>query len=132
MRRKWYETTVRAADAAFEPSADAPRLGRAFIRDYLEECGASSCEHEAVLVVSELVTNVVRHANTDIRLHAEWDAATLRVEVRDGSSILPAIADLADEHGCGLRLVQQLASSWGVELRDDGKAVWFTVTARPA
>ena len=93
---------------------------------------ASQCEHEAVLVVSELVTNVVRHAHTDIHLHAEWNAVTLRVEVRDGSSVLPAIADLEDEHGQGLRLVQQLASAWGVEQRDDGKAVWFTVNAPSA
>jgi anti-sigma regulatory factor (Ser/Thr protein kinase) len=123
---------VPAADAAFKPSVDAPRRSRAFIREHLDEWGASHCEHEAVLVVSELVTNVVRHAHTEIHLHAEWDAATLRVEVRDGSSVLPAIADLEDEHGRGLRLVQQLASAWGVEQRDDGKAVWFTVDAPPA
>jgi len=123
---------VPAADAAFESSTDAPRRSRAFIREHLDEWGASQCEHEAVLVVSELVTNVVRHAHTDIHLHAEWNAVTLRVEVRDGSSVLPAIADLEDEHGRGLRLVQQLASAWGVEQRDDGKAVWFTVNVPSA
>jgi len=109
---KWSESTVPAADAAFQPDVDAPRRSRAFIRDHLDDWGASHCEHEAVLVVSELVTNVVRHAHTEIFLHAEWNAATLRVEVRDGSSVVPAIADLEDEHGRGLRLVQQLTSAW--------------------
>jgi len=123
---------VRAADAAFEPTIDAPRSSRAFIREQLAEWGALECEHEAVLVVTELVTNVVHHAATPIHIHAEFDAPNLRVEVRDGSSVLPAVVDLVDEeYGRGLRIVQELATAWGIEQRDDGKAVWFTVTVEP-
>jgi anti-sigma regulatory factor (Ser/Thr protein kinase) len=85
-----------------------------------------------VLVVTELVTNVVRHAATQIHVHAEFEAPNLRVEVRDGSSVLPAVVDLVDEeYGRGLRIVQELATDWGIEQRDDGKAVWFTVTVEP-
>ena len=124
---------MHAADAAFEPTIDAPRSSRAFIREHLADWGALECEHEAVLVVTELVSNVVRHAATPIHIHAEFDAPNLRVEVRDGSSVLPAVIDLADEeHGRGLRIVQELATAWGVEQREDGKAVWFTVTVEPA
>jgi anti-sigma regulatory factor (Ser/Thr protein kinase) len=123
---------VRAADAAFEPTVDAPRLSRAFLREHLAEWGALSCEHEAVLVVTELVTNVVRHAATPVRVHAEFEAPNLRVEVRDGSSVLPAVVDLVDEeYGRGLRIVQELATAWGVEHREDGKAVWVTLRVDP-
>jgi anti-sigma regulatory factor (Ser/Thr protein kinase) len=131
-RRDGYRGYVRAADAAFEPTIDAPRSSRAFIREHLAEWGALECEHEAVLVVTELVTNVVRHAATRIHIHAEFEAPNLRVEVRDGSSVVPAVVDLVDEeYGRGLRIVQELATDWGIEQRDDGKAVWFTVTVEP-
>ena len=122
------DENVRAADAAFEPTVDAPRSSRAFLREHLAEWGALKCEHEAVLVLTELVTNVVHHAASPIHVHAEFDSRNLRVEVRDGSSLLPSVLDLVEEeHGRGLRIVQELATAWGVEQRADGKAIWFTV-----
>jgi hypothetical protein len=77
------------------------------------------------LVVSELATNAVRHARTPFRLTI-LTAPTLRVEVADGSSVLPAggTPDRWSESGRGLWLVAALTQSWGVVPLRAGKVVW--------
>ena len=83
----------------------------------------------AELLTAELVTNVVCHAVTSADVELLWDEPTLRVEIRDGSPVLPAITDLpGDEHGRGLRIVSALARQWGTHRLSEGKTVWFTVT----
>ena len=82
----------------------------------------------AALLVSELVTNAVRHARgTDVimvDLHAgrTW----LRIEVQDTDRHWPQprIPDGFDESGFGFILIDALASSWGVRETEAGKAVW--------
>jgi anti-sigma regulatory factor (Ser/Thr protein kinase) len=86
----------------------------------------------ARLLVSELVTNVVRHVDRaegadQICLVVEQDDSRLRVEVRDrGAGFEPAPrADQQDTaSGWGLHIMAQLAARWGVE-SDDGTRVWF-------
>ena len=83
----------------------------------------------AELLTGELITNVVCHAVTSADVALLWDEPTLRVEIRDGSPVLPAIRDLpSDEHGRGLRIVSALARQWGTRRLGPGKTVWFTVT----
>lgn len=100
---------------------------------------------EAVLVVSELVTNAVVHAGTDVdllcRLEPEPeqpDTCAVVVEVtdrhpsrapRDGGPDTPYDTP---EHGRGLRLVATLADAWGVTYRRGAKTVWARLPARPA
>jgi two-component sensor histidine kinase len=76
-----------------------------------------------LLVASELVSNVVAHAPTDfvVRLASENDR--IRIEVSDGSSIIPAVRDLRVS-GFGLRIVEALSDRWGIESSDSGKDVW--------
>ena len=86
----------------------------------------------ARLLVSELVTNVVRHVEPvrdadKICLTVERENRHLRIEVSDkGSGFEPAPrADTKDaSSGWGLHILAQLASRWGVE-SDDGTRVWF-------
>ncbi|MGW3137114.1 SpoIIE family protein phosphatase [Streptomyces sp. NPDC001139] len=87
---------------------------------------------DALLVVSELVTNAVVHAGTDVHVtcRLEETAGTLLVEVRDqhpsrpprGTDTEPARA--THEYGRGLRLVARLAESWGVTYGRGAKTVW--------
>ena len=81
------------------------------------------------LVASELVTNVIRHAKTDLVVSVAVDGAKVRIEVVDGSSILPAARDLSkgSNGGLGLRLVEEISEAWGAEQRPDGKVVWAEV-----
>jgi len=88
----------------------------------------------AVLLVSELVTNAMRHGGEPIRLVADITASGLRVEVYDGNTdAFPAIRDIRPDApgGHGLRLVDALADRWGTnEVAGDGKCVWFEIDGR--
>jgi anti-sigma regulatory factor (Ser/Thr protein kinase) len=83
----------------------------------------------AALLVSELVTNAVRHARRVLRVVIRTDGRTLRVEVTDDCQELPRVQDLDDAatSGRGLQLVAAIADRWGVTPSDDGKSVWFEV-----
>ena len=84
------------------------------------------------LVVSELVTNCVRHARTDFRLRVSHDADGIHVEVTDSAAGRPAIKNPspAQAHGRGLHIVQALTRNWGVvpDPAGTGKTVWCTVS----
>ncbi|MFF0791579.1 SpoIIE family protein phosphatase [Streptomyces spiralis] len=77
------------------------------------------------LIVSELVTNAIRHAAPPIRLRLICDR-TLSVEVSDGSSAAPYVrhARTTDEGGRGLLLVSQFAQRWGSRFEEHGKTIW--------
>ncbi len=77
------------------------------------------------LVVTELISNAIRHSSGPIRLRLILDR-TLIVEVSDTSSTAPHLrrAALFDEGGRGLMLVAQLAQRWGTRHSADGKTIW--------
>ncbi|OIJ64981.1 SpoIIE family protein phosphatase [Streptomyces mangrovisoli] len=77
------------------------------------------------LIVSELVTNTIRHAAEPITLRLIHDR-TLICEVSDGSSTAPHLryAYESDEGGRGLFLIAQLAHRWGTRYSDRGKTIW--------
>lgn len=77
------------------------------------------------LVVSELVTNAIRHAADPIRLRLIKDQSLI-CEVSDGSSTSPHLrrARLSDEGGRGLFLVAECTERWGTRYTHDGKIIW--------
>jgi anti-sigma regulatory factor (Ser/Thr protein kinase) len=82
------------------------------------------------LLISELVTNAVRHGGCEepVELHAEWNSE-VRVEVvdhGDGFTPHPRAGDLDEPGGFGLFLVGRLADRWGVET-DEATRVWFVL-----
>jgi two-component sensor histidine kinase len=88
-------------------------------------------DHTVSLLATELVTNSVRHAavSSDIRVEALLADGFARIEVIDrGSGFNPEVRHSVN--GFGLRLVDKLASRWGVEVEDDGTRVWFEVDRR--
>jgi anti-sigma regulatory factor (Ser/Thr protein kinase) len=121
---------METTSATYEPTNDAPHESRMLVRDFLADRGAADLSFAGELLVTELVSNVVRHAHSPIEVDLSWnDNDMFRVEVRDGSSILPAVAELGDEDGgYGLRIVEALAQDWGVRQLVHGKAVWCTLT----
>jgi anti-sigma regulatory factor (Ser/Thr protein kinase) len=109
-----------------------------FVRDMLDYWRSALPEptvvERSVLVASELVTNAVVHARTDLRLRLELRGDWLHIAVRDGSPRLLHLvtpnseADPEAEGGRGLWLVEQLARAWGANRRrDGGKVVWCTL-----
>ena len=77
------------------------------------------------LVVSELVTNAIRHATGPVELRLLRDRALI-CEVADGSSVSPRLrrAQTLDEGGRGLFLVAQLSQKWGTRYTARGKVIW--------
>lgn len=86
---------------------------------------------DALLLISELVTNAVLHGGPPIVLAIECDGGVLRVRVRDGSSAVPLPREAGPdaEGGRGMSLVDLMTNTWGVlPVADEhgiGKQVWF-------
>jgi anti-sigma regulatory factor (Ser/Thr protein kinase) len=107
------------------------REGRRFARDVVVEWGLRRLADEVQLGVSELITNAVRHAKTDVELRLQLDDR-LYVEVRDFEPTLHRPVDGAPvdplaTSGRGLQIVAAVSRDWGVRGLADGKAVWFTL-----
>lgn len=108
-------------------------LARAELRKVLAEWGLAMIEEAALLVLSELLTNAVRHARVppgrEIETRYLREGGGLRIEVHDASEELPVLGPSGEAGGWGLLLVDRLAARWGVAERDGvGKLVWAVVT----
>jgi anti-sigma regulatory factor (Ser/Thr protein kinase) len=103
--------------------------GRRFLSSTLHLWGIAKVDDTARLLVSELLSNAVRHGLGPLALRIRRTARELTVEVTDHSMRLPQarLAGPDDESGRGLGLVDTLSSSWGTTPNDDGKTVWFTL-----
>ncbi|MEU5432852.1 SpoIIE family protein phosphatase [Streptomyces sp. NPDC020719] len=102
---------------------------RRLVADQLGEWDLEEVAGTVELLVSEVVTNAVRHAHShqvELRLVR---AETLRCEVVDDDHTLPMLlhAGPLDESGRGLRVVSRLAREWGTSRTGGGKTVWFEV-----
>jgi anti-sigma regulatory factor (Ser/Thr protein kinase) len=118
----------RSQTVALPPVPEsARRARRALVRGGLDP----DIDHTVNLLTSEVVTNSVRHCPVpaEIRLEAVLEDGFAHVAVIDpGPGVDPEIRHRAN--GFGLRLVDKLASRWGVERVQDGTRVWFEVDRR--
>ena len=112
--------------ATFPPELTSAGAARAFVRAALDGDDSLLLD-DVVLMVSELVTNAVVHASTEIEVHVRSFDGMIRVEVRDQDGRQPAQAplDLMATGGRGMALVDLLADAWGVLPHTEGKTVWF-------
>ncbi|MGW3203511.1 SpoIIE family protein phosphatase [Streptomyces sp. NPDC001135] len=120
--------------ATLSGSPVAPGSARALVRAALTAAPGVSARllDDAMAVVSELVTNAVVHAGTDVEV--DWrleETGAFVVEVGDRHPSRAPRDPLGaqgaydtPEYGRGLRLVTTLAESWGVTYRADAKTVW--------
>ncbi|HJZ00613.1 MAG TPA: ATP-binding protein [Streptosporangiaceae bacterium] len=125
------EGTERVLRLALPSDASAVRLARQVTRDALAAWHLGQLEEAAVLLVSELVTNAVRHARDTgaIGLELASTSTRLRLEVQDGDPSWRQMDSLADgdESGFGFLLVDSLANRWGLRRVCAGKAVWAEI-----
>ena len=110
-------------------SEQAPRVARGFLAQTTCTVHHPRMVDDAELLVSELVTNAVRHGTPPITVRVECEAERgLCVSVTDENpeEPTPRVADAEDENGRGMRLVDVISDRWGVQQRDgDGKEIWF-------
>ncbi|MFF5670914.1 ATP-binding protein [Streptomyces hygroscopicus] len=110
-------------------------LARADLRKALAGWGLVAVEEVALLVLSELITNAVRHARVpghEIETRYLYQDDKVQIEVHDASDLRPELRNPSCEvaHGRGLLLVEALADRWGVTpCPVVGKSVWAVLTA---
>jgi hypothetical protein len=112
------------------PACTAARAARDFVARTCLDWQMAAAIPAACLVVSELVTNGVVHARTDVEVHLFALGGRLRIAVRDGAAAPPRVRP-PDEHrlgGRGVALVDRLAHTWGcLPTGDGGKVVWAVI-----
>jgi serine/threonine-protein kinase RsbW len=126
--------TQRHLQLTLPASGQPVRLARQVTREVLTAWQLAHAEDSAVLLVSELVTNAVRHARSTDAITLELEAVRtwLRIEVyrcRPGLAA-PRSPGEFDESGFGFVLVDSLADKWGVRDTVTGKAVWAELDVR--
>ena len=121
LRVPWRATSVALVRKALVDDLEAREVSAAVI-------------DEAEIVVSELVSNSIRHARPladgNLRVHWKVKAGVVEVEVTDGGSETtprPAPRTIWAPSGRGLRIVRSLAHEWGVSEDRTGSTVWASL-----
>lgn len=117
------------------PLGSSPSTARRVVESVVRERGLDAILDEALLLVTELVTNAVVHAGTEIDVRLDVSDARLRVEVIDRTpGLLHVDSHLPSEQregGRGLLLLDALAAEWGTRHFGWGKSVWFVLAVQP-
>ncbi|MFJ8541584.1 SpoIIE family protein phosphatase [Streptomyces sp. NPDC093586] len=126
-------TVLTVAQAEPERIAAARQLLRELLHDWSDE----EQRDAAVLLLSEVLTNVLVHTDADALLVAEVGGSPgerhIRVEVTDSGDDLPhkrRPGEMASS-GRGLMLIELLSDAWGVTPRGEGKSIWFEFYESP-
>jgi len=124
------EQAVLQAKAQMAGEPASAGSARRFVAETLQRWDAANDLDTVSLLVSELVSNAIVHAQSDFEVSVLLRGHTIRIEVDDQSDAppVPRDADIDDDSGRGMALVEALAIGWGVTERDgSGKTVWFEV-----
>jgi len=123
--------SVSIGEVMIPMSSEAPLRARSAVDGWLLGLAAPDVRADACLLVSEVVTNSVRHsgmpAGAPLHVGVAMDARTVRVLVDDHGLGGVRKRRPDDDGGFGLNLLDILAARWGVEL-DAGTGVWFELS----
>jgi serine/threonine-protein kinase RsbW len=116
------------------PGARSVAAARRLIAQLLEAWAAERFRDDAILLVSELVSNVVRHVTgtAAMRVEVHLSEPGLRVEVVDSSALPAELRPPGPHGGHGIGLVAAVAERWGSDDHGNGKRVWFELKPYPA
>ncbi|MFI7046953.1 ATP-binding protein [Streptosporangium sandarakinum] len=123
---------TRTAERLLPATPASVRDARSLVRDELALSGAGDLVDDCVLVVSELVTNAVRHGGAACALRLRCGAGHVYGELFDPGAGTPRVCEADDEAtgGRGLQIVGVLTDDWGVTWpAAGGKVVWFVFGA---
>jgi sigma-B regulation protein RsbU (phosphoserine phosphatase) len=116
---------VTAAGTTLPAQDRSPAAARRIVAETLIAAGLELILDDALLLVSELVTNAFLHAGTDVQLRIEIGPGSARIEVIDYGPGRLVRRDAPDEDGYGMFLLDVLAKEWGTRHFGGGKSVWF-------
>lgn len=128
-----FSTASMTFDRVLSPEPSSAAAARGMVRELLVVSGLDDLLDDASLLVSELVTNAVIHAGSQVRVSGRILGDVLRVDVSDASPHHPALRNYAETAvtGRGLALLVELVDQWGVIPVDEGKTVWFELGGEP-
>jgi anti-sigma regulatory factor (Ser/Thr protein kinase) len=112
------------------PTVDSVGVGRRLVNEALADWDLEALAYTATLLTSEVLTNSILHARTQIVLTVERNGPkTVAISVRDGSTLVPRRRHHAHDAttGRGLELLDRLAQSWRIQANENGKTLTFTV-----
>jgi len=114
------------------PDPSSARAARQFVDGALR--ADDDVTELAVLLVSELASNVIQHAGTQFEVSVSVDAARIRIDVADEDARLPTLKDYVAKSvsGRGLHMIAASAARWGFESTSTGKVVWFELERKLA
>jgi anti-sigma regulatory factor (Ser/Thr protein kinase) len=123
---------VAVSSIRLQATQESPRTARRFLREEFGTVDVDGVGAIAELLISELVSNVVRHVGLPMTVRVTRSGSVMRVEVDDESHDVPVCThpDGETQQGRGLLLVDALATDWGCIARDTGKTVWFALDVR--
>ena len=126
-------SSAPASAAHFPPDGSSASAARRFVAATLGEWGLDELEETACLLVSELVSNVVLHAETDLDVRLDRSDSRVRVEVHDRNPTLPQrkFYSPTSATGRGMVFIAELSKAWGAEPTAEGKVVWFELDDTP-
>jgi anti-sigma regulatory factor (Ser/Thr protein kinase) len=130
------DTTISYFTLPLPNGTDAPELARRYLAEHASWL-ESDLLADALLIVSELVTNAIRYGEPDILLSLRKGPPHVEVAIQDAGRDMPMVATVAPDNtepnGRGLLIVDALADDWGVVPREPppGKAVWFELGRPP-
>ncbi|MET7604815.1 ATP-binding protein [Streptomyces avermitilis] len=103
------------------------RLARRMVTAQLGEWNLEDLADTAELLVSEVVTNALRHTRGPLRLNLQVRGTHLRCEVEDTDPAGPVrrVVDTDAEGGRGTELLDLLSEAWGSTRTATGKTTWF-------
>jgi anti-sigma regulatory factor (Ser/Thr protein kinase) len=122
--------SVAQCVSRFPAVAASIGAARDWARACVQDFGGPLCQHRIVetaeLLVSELITNAIRHGAGSPVIRLTWNGRMLRIAVSDRGARRPRLrtADAAEPGGFGMGIVERLTQRWGVTPHDIGKTVW--------
>ncbi len=122
---------MSAAELSLPPETSSVPAARRFVRATLLAWGLPAAAETAEILVSEVCTNVVLHARTDMTVEVSRLGDVVRICVRDGAPTSPRQRrhSVDSTTGRGMHLIEVLSQDWGVDRLGGkgGKVVWVEV-----
>jgi anti-sigma regulatory factor (Ser/Thr protein kinase) len=119
------------SSVVFDRNIENTGEARSWITAFLvEHGGGDALRDDAALVVSELVTNALRHGAGAVVVRASFIDRRLNIAVTDSGDALPHQLPIDTERigGLGLHIVERVSGEWGVSPFPGGKTVWAVLT----
>jgi signal transduction histidine kinase len=113
-----------------QPTSSAAATARKMMDEACGQWGVAPLRDTARLIVTELVSNAVRHAATALEVSLACADDAVHISVRDYSRTMPHRGEPVPptvEGGRGLLVVDLMSRAWGTTATHDGKVVWASL-----